>query len=157
MTRHNRFGLLVGAALALSASVALAAGLSGADAVKDRQSHMKALGAAAKALGEQLRSGAPDAAVVKVQAAKIDDAAKALPGWFPAGSGASSGAKTQALDLIWSDPAGFAKKQQALAVAAQKLNAAAQSGDMAAVGPAMQAVGGACKGCHETFKAKDKT
>jgi len=157
MTQPNRSGFLVAATVALCASAAFAAGLSGADAAKDRKGHMKALGAAAKALGEQLHSGSPDPAIIKVQAAKIDEAAKALPGWFPAGSGEASGAKTEALNLIWSDPAGFARKQQALAAAAGKLDAVAQSGDMAAVGPAMQAVGGACKACHETYKEKDKT
>jgi cytochrome c556 len=147
----------MGTIIALCATATLAATLSGADAVKDRQTHMKALGAAAKAMGEQLHAGSPDLAIIKTQAAKIDEASRALPDWFPAGSGEASGAKTQALNLIWSDPTGFAKKQQAFAAAAARLNAAAQAGDMAAVGIAMQAVGGGCKGCHETYKAKDKT
>jgi cytochrome c556 len=157
MTRSHRSSPLIGVIVTLFASAVLAAGLSGADAVKDRQAHMKALGAAAKALGEQLHAAAPDPVIVKIQAAKIDEAAKGLPGWFPAGSGEASGVKTQALNLIWSDPAGFATKQRAFAAAAARLNAAAQSGDTVAVGLAMQAVGGGCKGCHETYKAKDKT
>ena len=149
--------LIIGALFVLSAGAAIGADLTGAAAAKDRIAHMKAMGGAAKALGDQLRSGAPDPAVVKTEAAKIDASAKALPTWFPAGSGPSSGAETHALPLIWSDPTGFAAKQHALALAAAKLDATASAGDMAAVGPAMQAVGGACKGCHETYKAKEKT
>lgn len=156
MSSHYR-EWIVGAALVLCAGAAVGADLTGVEAAKARIAHMKALGGAAKALGDQLKSGAPDPVVVKAEAAKIDAAAKALPTWFPAGSGPSSGAETHALPLIWSDPAGFAAKQRALALAAGKLDAAASAGDMAAVGPAMQAVGGACKGCHETYKAKERS
>ncbi|MGH7024306.1 MAG: c-type cytochrome [Caulobacteraceae bacterium] len=145
------------ASLVVLAGAACATGLTGTQAVKARQDHMKAMGASAKILGEQIRSGAPSMAVLKVEAAKIDAAAKQLPTWFPAGSGPSSGAKTKALPLIWTDPAGFAAKQRALAVAAARFDAVAQAGDVAQVGPAMHDVGAACKSCHDTFKAKDKT
>ncbi len=155
MQIRRRQLVVASVSFALFGGATFAAGLTGADAVKDRVAHMKALGGAAKALGDQLKSGAPDPVVVKAEAAKIDAAAKALPTWFPAGSGPSSGAKTHALPLIWTDPTGFAGKQRALASAAAKLNAAASAGDMAAVGPAMQSVGMACKGCHETYKAKE--
>jgi len=143
------------AAALMIAAVATAAGVTGADAIKARQTHMKALGASAKAIFQQTHAATPDMAVVKAEAAKIDAAAKALPTWFPAGSGA--GAKTEALPLIWTDPKGFAAKQHVLALAAAKLNAVAQAGDAAGVGPAAHDVGAACKGCHETYKEKDKT
>ena len=142
-------------ALLLAAGGAAAA-LSGADAAKERIAHMKGMGAAAKVLTEELKSGAPDAAIVKVQTAKIAASAKALPTWFPAGSGPESGVKTRALPLIWSQPSQFAAKAQALAAAADKLNAVAQAGDMAGVGPATSQVGAACKSCHEVFQAKEK-
>ena len=146
--------VLAGAALLAAGSVA--AGVTGAAAVKVRQSHMKAMGAAAKALGEQFRSGAPDLAVIRVQAAHIDQGARDLPNWFPAGSGPQPGVKTHALPLIWSDPAGFKAKQQGLQLAAAKFNAAAAGGDMAALGADFRAVGEACKSCHDRFKSKDQ-
>jgi cytochrome c556 len=139
------------------AGAAVAAGLSSADAAKARMEHMKGLGAASKAVVEQLKSGAPDLAVIKVQAGKIDDGAKALPTWFPAGSGQSADPKSEALPVVWTDAAGFQAKAKTFADAAAKFDAIAQSGNAAAVGAAFHDVGAACKGCHETYKAKDKT
>lgn len=156
MSRHKALGPLFIAIVVLVAGGSVAAGLTGAEAAKDRMQHMKAMGAASKALFDQLKSGSPDMAVVKVQAGKIAVSSKALPGWFPVGSGQSADPKSKALPVIWTDPAGFQAKATALAAAAAKLDAAAQAGDAAAVGPAFKAVGGACKDCHTKFKAKDE-
>ena len=147
-------GLLVcGVALAASAAMA-AASLSGAEAAKDRQAHMKEMGKAAKAIGAQLHDGKAEAAVVQPAAQVIASHANELPHWFPKGSGKESGAKTHALALIWSEPADFAIKAKALQAAAPKLLAVAGTGDLARVGPAMKEVGGTCKGCHEKFEEK---
>jgi cytochrome c556 len=153
MTPSHRLALAA-LALVVVGSAAVAA-VSGPEAVKARQVHMKALGASAKAVGEQIRAPAPNLAVVRAEAAKIDAAAKALPAWFPAGSGPSSGAKTKALPLIWTDTAGFAAKQRALALAAARFDQVAQVGDAAQINPAFHEVAAACKSCHQTFKQKD--
>ena len=155
MSKSGARASIMGGVVALLAGGALAGALGGADAAKDRIEHMKGLGAASKALGEQLKSGAPDPAVVRLNAAKIDAAAKALPTRFPSGSGQAAYAKSHALPGIWSDPVTFQTKAATLASAAGKLDAVAEAGDMAAVGPAAHDLGVACKGCHETFKAKD--
>ena len=157
MSRFKAYGPLLVAGVVLIAGGSVAAGLTGAEAAKARLDHMKGQGAAMKAIGEQLKSGAPDMGVVKVQAAKLEASSKELTTWFPAGSGQSAYAKSKALPVIWTEPAKFAEKASALPPAAAKLNAAAQAGDAAAVGPAFKAVAAACKGCHESFEAKDKT
>ncbi|HEY5107529.1 MAG TPA: cytochrome c [Caulobacteraceae bacterium] len=157
MLRNRRRAVLGRALAAMAGAVALTAGATGLDALKDRQAHMKGLGAAAKALGEQFHSGAPDKAVVKLQADRIFVAAKAMDAWFPRGSGVEAGAKTRALPAIWTDPAGFVEAQKRLFVAAEALDAAADSGDMAAVGAQMRPVGEACKGCHDKFREPDKS
>jgi cytochrome c556 len=118
---------------------------------------MKGQGAALKAINEQLKAGAPDMAVVKVNAAKLEASSKELPTWFPAGSGQSAYAKSKALPVIWTDHAKFEEKAAAVRTATAKLNADAQAGAAAAIGPDVKAVGAACKGCHESFKAKDET
>jgi cytochrome c556 len=141
----------------LLASGSVAAGLTGAEAAKARIDHMKGQGAAVKAIGEQLRSGAPDMTVVKLNAAKLEASSKELPTWFPAGSGQDAYAKSKALPAIWTDKGKFADKAAALRTAAVKLNADAQAGNAAAIGPDLKATGAACKGCHESFEAKDKT
>ena len=141
--------------LVFAASACLAAGMSAADAVKARQQHFKEVGGAAKALGEQFKSGAPDSAIVKTQAAKLSQLAPTLPTWFPAGTGAEAGVKTRALPLIWTDSAGFAAAAKTLASATTKLNALAAAGDVAGAGAQMQAVGAACGGCHKKFRGPE--
>lgn len=157
MLRLN--GRLAGlaAVAALVAGTALAAGLSGADAAKARGEHMKALSAAVKALGDQMKSGAPDKAVVKSEAAKIAAAADALPTWFPPGSGPETGAKTRALPIVWRDLADFTADGKKLVAAVATLNAAAAAGDLAGVTAAIHPALAACKGCHDKFRAPEKT
>jgi cytochrome c556 len=157
MSRSKDFRPLLIAGVVFIAGGSVAAGLTGADAAKARIDHMKGQGAAMKAIGDQLKTGAPDMAVIKVQAAKLEASSRELTTWFPAGSGQSAYAKSKALPVIWTDKAKFAEKAEALRTAVNKLNAVAQAGDAAAVGPAVKEVGAACKGCHETFKAKDET
>jgi cytochrome c556 len=157
MSKSRTFGPLLLAGAVVLATGAMAAGLTGAEAAKARAAHMKELGGAAKAIGQQLKSGAPDLAVIKLSAAKIAAGAHDLPTWFPAGSGQEADPKSAALPLIWTDAAGFATKAKALDTAAGQLNAVAQGGDAAGVPAAFKAVGAACHGCHETYQAKDKT
>ena len=157
MSRFPALGPALAAGAILVAASAVAAGLTGAEAAKARSDHMKAMGGAAKALREQLQSGHADPGVVKIQTAKILAGAKELPSWFPAGSGKSAEPKSHALDVIWTDAAGFDAKAKALLAAAQKLDAVAQTGDAAAVGAAFKDTGASCKGCHEKFEEKDKT
>lgn len=159
MALTHKTGLLrtlMAACAVLSAGAVIAAGLSGADALKDRQAHMKEMGKAAKALGEELKAGKADPAVIKPNADKIYASSKTLPTWFPKGSGPETGLKTRALPVIWTEPQEFQAKAHDLQVAAANLDAVAGSGDMAKVGPAMKAVGEACHACHEKFQAKEK-
>jgi len=140
----------------MTAGAAVAAGLTGAEAQKDREAHMKEMGKAAKAIGDTLKSGSADAAVIKPAADKILDDSKVLPSWFPKGSGTEANPKSRALPVVWTDPQGFAAKAHDFAIAAANLDAVAGSGDMAKVGPAMKAVGASCHACHEKFQAPDK-
>jgi cytochrome c556 len=157
MSRSKAFGPLLVCGVVILAGGSIAAGLTGADAAKARIDHMKGQGAALKAINQQLKAGAPDMAVVKVNAAKLEASSKELPTWFPAGSGQSAYAKSKALPVIWTDHAKFEEKAAALRTAAAKLNADAQAGATAEIGPDFKATAAACKGCHETFEAKDKT
>lgn len=147
----------VTAAVVFAATAALAAGINAADTIKARHDHFKELGGAAKAIGDQLKSGAPDAAIVKANAAKMAQLGAALPTWFPAGSGPESGVKTRALPVIWTDGPGFSAAAKNLATETAKLNAIAASGNMAAVGPQMGAVGNACGGCHKKYRGPENS
>ncbi len=150
----RRVGLALAAAV--MAGAAAAAALTGAEAAKDRQTHMKELGKSMKTIVDQLKSGAPDVGTIKLAAATIDKDAKALPTWFPDGSGPSSGVKMKALPVVWTDKAGFAAKAKDFQLAAAKFDAAAQTGQPSTFVPALKEVGGACKACHEKYRTKDE-
>ncbi len=71
---------------------------------------------------------------------------------FPPGSDKGT---TRAKPEIWENTDDFLEKYQALQASAPKLLMAAKSGDKAAIGAAVKETGGACKACHDEYKAKD--
>jgi cytochrome c556 len=62
---------------------------------------------------------------------------------------------TRAKPEIWENTEDFAAKLEDLRSAASELNAVAQSGDKKAIAEATKTTGGACKACHDEYKAKD--
>ena len=126
-----------------------------ADVVEARHKEYKEMGKAMKETAGSFKSGAPDAALIKANAAIIASKADKIPGWFPVGTGPGVGTKNEAKAEIWTDKAGFAKAAADFSSAAKGFKAAADTGDMAAAGKALGALGGTCKGCHEKFKTKD--
>ncbi len=150
----------VRAACVLGAAALAAAGLSvaadTADIVKTRQQHFKALGKEFKAVRDQVGSSAPDAAVLKTSAKKINDLATDLHNWFPAGSGPAPGLKTDAKPEIWSDPTTFSEAIQKLTDATAQLSKLADAGDVDGVKGQVRAVGGSCKNCHDKFRVPEE-
>lgn len=72
---------------------------------------------------------------------------------WPQGSGTDAyEGKTRAKPEIWSTYPAVADKAKALAAAAEKM-AAEAGNDLDAVKANIGAVGGACKGCHDDFRA----
>lgn len=74
------------------------------------------------------------------------------PSMFPEGSDFGD---TGALESIWTDQKGFEKASQRLVDASGELVTVSQSGDMKAIGKAVGAVGGACKNCHDNYRASN--
>jgi len=140
------------AALALAAAPSLAAS-DPAATIAARQDGMKQIGGAQRAIGGELRKDAPDLAVVKANAEKLQVLAGQIPGWFPNGTGAEAGVKTAAKAEIWSDSKTFAADAAALGTQAGKLAAAAAGTDLAAVKAQTGPLGGACKACQDGFRA----
>ena len=140
------------AALAMSGA-ALAADAAGA--VKAREATMKGMGKALKAIAEELKAPAPAAAVLKAYAQVMAANARDVTAGFPKGTGAESGVKTHALAAIWAKPAEFSKRADDLVKATGLLKAAADAGNADGVRAALPQVGGACKACHQDFKARD--
>lgn len=150
-TRSRRSLAVLG--LALIAAPLLAAP---ADVVRTRQAGLRGMGAAFKNVMDGLRSGTPQPRVMQQSARVISSAARAQFGWFPAGTGPNPAWKTAAKPEIWTQTAEFRTAQDGLARAAQGFQSAALGGNAEAIQAAARTLGGACKSCHDQFKAKDK-
>lgn len=132
-----------------AAVLGLAASLSWAGPVEDRQAAMKAVGKAMGALAAIAKKETPfDAAVVKQSgttiATKLDEAKT----YFPEGSDKGD-VETYAKAEIWANRSGFEEalnKAQAAAVAMAAVT------EEAHFGAALGNLGNGCKGCHDNFR-----
>ncbi|HEY0011721.1 MAG TPA: cytochrome c [Allosphingosinicella sp.] len=122
--------------------------------MKARHEHYEAMGKAMKGIGDQLKAGSPDMAVIQRHAATIHGYGPQILGWFPEGSGAEAG-RTRAKAEIWSDAAGFRAATEGFQQASGAFNQAAQAGDLAAVRAALPALRQSCSNCHEKFRGPD--
>jgi len=74
-----------------------------------------------------------------------------FPAFVP---GSDKGAPTRAKAEVWSDGAKFKAAAEKMQSEVAKLDAAAKGGNLDAIKGAMGAVGGACKACHDDFRAE---
>jgi cytochrome c556 len=74
--------------------------------------------------------------------------------WEGFGPGTDKGAPTKAKADIWSDQTKFREAQNKLAGETSKLVQAASTGNMDQIKGQFGAVGGACKNCHDSFRAQ---
>lgn len=151
MTRFALAGALAAAGVALAQEPS-----PGAKAVQARQAHYKELGKAFGALGAELRKDAPDKAAIAADATAVATLANDVPTWFPKGSGPEAGVKTAAKAEIWTDASGFAEAVAKLQAETAKLQQAATAGDLDAVKAQARATAGACKACHDKYRAPDE-
>ena len=70
------------------------------------------------------------------------------------GPGSDKGT-TRAKPEIWENTDDFLEKYENFKAAAAGLATAAQTGDKGTIGAAFKKTGGACKACHDEYKAKD--
>jgi cytochrome c556 len=122
---------------------------------KARHEHYEELGDAFKAVRDNSRGGSPDWAALEKAANVVVEASINQQRWFPHGSGQEAG-KTRALPEIWKKPEDFTAAQKMLTDRAPKLLAAVKARDIAAVQASFKDVGGACKNCHDTFRAPEE-
>jgi cytochrome c556 len=146
--------LVLSVALA-TAGVAVAQSRGAAQAGA-RQANFKQMGGAFKAINDELKKGAPDAALIRANATKLNALAGKVDTWFPSGSGAESGAKSEAKPDVWANPAGFRAAANALKAEAPRLLQVATNGDLEAMKAQARVTGGACKGCHDKFRTEKK-
>lgn len=158
MARRTTIALALGLALAAGAALAQDnATLSpGGKAVLTRQAHYKDLGKTFGGLNAELRKEAPDKAAVSAAAGGVNTLAQDLPSWFPKGSGPEAGVKTGAKAEIWTDAAGFAAAVAKLQDETARLQEVATAGDLDAIKAQTRATGGACKNCHDQYRAPEQ-
>ena len=130
-------------------------GAQAAAVMHERHEGMETIGKNFKTLHRELDAASPDLGTVRSSASAIADLSKKASGWFPAGTGPDVG-KTGAKPDIWlpQNQSDFAAKLRAFQKAAQVFNAAARSGDVNAIKPRYADLGGACKACHDKYRAE---
>lgn len=142
-------------ALGLGAASVIAVAASPASTIAARQANFKVMGKSFKGIIDQMKAPSADFAVIQANADTLAKAASKVHGFFPKGTGPEAGVKTQALPAIWAKPAEFKLALAKLAEGTKAMHKAAKTNDIGAVKAAFPGVGGACKNCHDQFKAKD--
>ena len=121
--------------------------------IETRQVTFKKMGAAMKAIVEQLKSDTPDNAKMQAAAQVIGSGAEQVPAWFPAGSGPEAGIDTDALPYLWQERAKFDSIANRLIPETKTLATALSGKDAAAVRAQVKVVGEVCSSCHRSFRA----
>ena len=148
-----RMSVSVGVA-SLIAAVHAATPATPAQMQKVRHEHYEKLGEAFKAVRDASKASSPDFAALEKAAGIVSQASVDQQQWFPKGSGPEAG-KTRALPEIWSKPDEFTAAQKMFSDRAPQLLASVKAKDIAAVNATFKEVGGACKNCHDTFRAPE--
>lgn len=123
------------------------------DAVKYRQSAMSVMATHFGRLGAMASGKVPfDAKEAADNAAVVEFMSK-LP-WAGFVEGSDKAGNTKALPEIWAQSAKFKEASEKLMGETTKLSAAAKLGTLDGLKSAFGNAGGACKGCHDNFRAK---
>lgn len=123
--------------------------ISAEQAVQARRAGMFMSGA----LMSSMKAGVDAGASPRSQAFAAGTLARwagAMPGLFPAGSGAATG--TKAKPEIWTNRADFDAKAAALAAAATRLQELAQADDATGFAAQLTEVRAGCQSCHDVYK-----
>ncbi|KXI27672.1 c-type cytochrome [Paraglaciecola hydrolytica] len=142
---------IVGVTFMTAASPAQA--VDTASIIESRQGKLKKMGGAMKAINEQLKADQADVTKIQEAAQTLSMNAAVLADWFPAGSGAESGIKTDALAAIWQDPDKFSTKAKGLIAQTTTLVELASQADIDSLPSQLKAVKDACSDCHKNFRA----
>jgi cytochrome c556 len=134
--------------------VAVAEDVQGPQAlIEARQEGFKKMGAAMKAITEQLKGDSPNAATLAASIQAISAGTEKVSQWFPAGSGSDAGVETDALPNIWTDRTKFDALTKELGVEVKSLAASIATNDLAGMRAQLKRTAGACSTCHRSFRA----
>lgn len=120
------------------------------DAVKGRQANFSDVGAAFKAISDEMKAGRNDSATVEFSIKALKQYSRSVEMWFPEGSGPASGLEMEAKANIWAEPEAFAEEIANFQTAIEGLSEATENPDLLMA--KFRAAGGTCKSCHDTFR-----
>lgn len=123
------------------------------DAVKARQANFSDVGAAFKAISDEMKAGRMDSATVEFSIKEMQRHAQSIDTWFPEGSGPETGLEMEAKANIWSEPEAFAEQLANFKTAVADLSEA--TADPSLLPAKFRAAGGTCKSCHDTYREED--
>jgi cytochrome c556 len=123
-----------------------------ADIVEARQAAMMLSGVTMGSIKAAIDAGQPIASQ-RFATRALSRWAHAVPGAFPAGSGAEAGVRTTARPEVWSDRAGFEARAADYAAAADRLAELAAGDDGPAFTAQLAVVRASCQSCHDGYKA----
>lgn len=123
------------------------------DAIKYRQSVMTVMANHLGRVGAMAQGRVPFDAKVAAENAAVVVTMSRLP-WVAFGEGTDKGMPNRAKPEIWKDQAKVKDLASKMMAEADKLEAAAKSGSLDGIKAAMGPLGGACKACHDDFRAE---
>jgi cytochrome c556 len=143
--------VLTAAALGF-AGTALAQFAKPEDAIKYRKSALFVMSQHFGRVGAMANGKAPFDPKAAADNAAIAESMSKLP-WAAFGEGTDLG-DTKAKPEIWKEQAKFKEKAEKMQAEMSKLAAAAKTGNLETIKTAVNATGGACKSCHDDYRAK---
>jgi cytochrome c556 len=139
----------------IGGEMAIAAEMDVEQVIDARQRNLRDMGAAFKAITDQLKRSTPNLQEIASYANSLQEIAVSQKQWFPAGSGPEAGIKTAAKPEIWTQAAEFKKWEDDLTTALDLLVKTAAGKDIEAVRHQQEQVGKVCAGCHKQFRVKE--
>lgn len=149
----NFLSTLTIATVVLSATPAMAQFAKAEDAVKYRQSGMFMMSQNFGRVAAMAQGKAPFDAKVAAENAAIAEYMSKLP-WAGFVAGSESAGSSKAKPEIWTNAAQFKESADKMQAEMSKFSAAAKTGNLDNIKAALPGVGGACKACHDDFRAK---
>jgi cytochrome c556 len=149
----NKLSALLLTVLVASVAVPASAQFAKADdAIKYRKSALFVMQQNFSRVASMAAGKVPFDAKVAVESASVAEFVGKLPwaGFGPDTDMGDSKAKVE----IWSNKAKFDDDANKMQLELAKLSAATKTGNLANIKIAVNAVGGACKSCHDDFRAK---
>jgi len=144
---------LVVAAATLCATSAMAQFAKPEDAVKYRQSALFVMQQNFGRVAAMAQGKAPFDAKVAAESAAVAEYMSKLP-WAAFVPGSDKAGNTKAKAEIWSEQAKFNAAAEKMQGEMSKFSAAAKTGSLDNIKAALGGVGGACKACHDDFRAQ---